>query len=114
MATWLDHHDPGHLAAAVSNVVRLRPDDWAANVARADGDQRYALWLTLATDRLSEFPPLDVPEPTEATWRAEYVAGASPRSAAFAAWTGAAADPEIIPLLTRRVQAIPTGRGLEP
>jgi hypothetical protein len=114
MTTWLDHHDPGQLAAAISNVSGLRPGDWAANLARADGNERYALWLTLATDRLSEFPPLDVPEPTEATWRAEYVAGASPRSAAFAAWTGAAADPEIIPLLTRPLQETWTGRGLEP
>ena len=114
MATWLDHHDPGQLAAAISNVAGLRPDDWAANLARADRDERYALWLTLATDRLSEFPPLDVPKPTEATWRTEYVAGASPRSAAFAAWTGAAADREIIPLLTRPLQGTSTGRGLEP
>jgi len=114
MATWLDHHDPGHLAAAISNVSDRRPDDWSANLARADGDERYALWLTLATDRLSEFPPLDVPEPTEPTWRAQYVAGASPRSAAFAAWTGAAADPEIIPLLTSPVQGTATSKGLEP
>jgi len=114
MATWLDHHDPGQLGAAISNVAGLRHDDCAANVARADGDQRYALWPTLATDRLSAFPPLDVAEPTEAIWRAEYMAGASPRLAAFGAWTGAAADLEIIPLLTRPVQGISPGRGLEP
>jgi hypothetical protein len=94
MATCLDHHDPGRLAATIPNVSDLRPDDSAANVARADSDLRYALWLTLAT------------------WRPENVAGASPRSAAFAAWTGVAADPEIIPPPTRALQAIPTSRGL--
>jgi hypothetical protein len=114
MATWLDHHDPGQLAAAISNVASLRPDDWAANLARADGDERYALWLTLATDRLSEFQPLGVPKPTEATWRAEYIAGASPRSAAFAAWTGAAADPEIIPLLTGPLEGARSNKGWRP
>ncbi len=101
MATWLDYREPSRVAAAMSALAGRRPEQWTANLASADGDGRYALWLTMVFDRLAEYPPANVANPGEAACRDQYLAGVSPLSAAFSAWTGAATDPEITPPLTR-------------
>ena len=101
MATWLDRQEPDRVAAAISELGGRQPDLWAANLATAGGDQRYALWLTMAFDRLAQYPPANVAKPAEAAWRDQYLAAVSPLSAAFSAWIEASADPENTALLTR-------------
>ena len=101
MATWLDHHNPDRVATAISELSSQQRDRWTANLAHAAGDQRYALWLTMAFDRLAQYPPPNVARPGAATWRDQYLAGASPLTAAFSGWTEAAAHHGITPLLTR-------------
>ena len=101
MASWLDYREPGRVAAAMSELAGRRPEQWTANLASAGGDGRYALWLTMAFDRLAQYPSANVADPGGAAWRGQYLAGVSPASAAFSAWAGAAADPEITAALTR-------------
>lgn len=101
MATWLDYREPGRVAAAMSELAGRRPEQRTAQLASAGGDGRYALWLTIAFDRLAEHPPANVSKSDGAAWPGQYRAGVPPLSAAFSAWTGAAVDPEITAALTR-------------
>lgn len=86
MGTWLDHHDPALVERAITSIQERDTSRWEQSLPRANGDPRFALWLTLVDDLIETYPPLQrPPSPVSvsvAQLQMNYLAGCSPLDAA--------------------------------
>ena len=106
--TWLDRvPDPQDVRRSLAHVAKL--PDQAEYLNRADGDQRFALWLRLADQHAAaaarETGKGPVISQAQFPWRGAYMSCWSPRGAAEAAHDGA--SPTVLRALR---QAQLTGR----
>ncbi|WP_298207531.1 hypothetical protein [Ferrimicrobium sp.] len=108
MSTWLDYHDPALVERAMTSLGECDTTRWEQSLLRANGDPRFALWLTLVDDLIKTYPPLQrPPSPVSvsvAQLQKNYLAGCSPLDAASlcshmgeSACTNAQSQPALTP-----------------
>jgi hypothetical protein len=86
--TWLDHvPDQELVGRLVDRLSEEFPDDQTVYLQRAEGDDRYSLWLRLADEHLDVLRPRSN-ETVTFPWQEAYERGWSRRDAAFAALGG--------------------------
>ncbi|WP_298347576.1 hypothetical protein [Ferrimicrobium sp.] len=86
MATWLDRHDHALVERAIVSLRERETSRWEKALKHANGDPRFALWLSLVDDLIETYPALQHLSLSTSSpvtqLRESYLVGCSPLDAA--------------------------------